>query len=223
MIRSLAIFGAFLAIGYAGYMLYAPGSSNSPVGITLVNPANAQDAADVDTSTIQEMVLGNDQAPVTLIEYASYTCPHCASFHSGVFKDIKKNYIDTGKIKFVYREVYFDKYGLWASMIARCEPSKFFGINDLIYETQSEWTRAGDQNAIVDELRKIGRLAGIDGESLEACMQDGDKARTLVAWYQQNQEADDITGTPSFVLNGRKLSNMSYPEFAETLDAELGS
>ena len=224
MIRTLATLCAAVALGIGGYILLAPGASDVPAGVTLISPADAQEtAADVDTSSIKEMTLGNSDAPVTLIEYASYTCPHCAAFHAGAYQDIKKNYIDTGKIKFVYREVYFDRYGLWASMIARCEPSKFFGINDLIYKTQSEWTRAGDQSAIVEELRKIGRLAGLNKETLDACLEDGDKARTLVAWYQQNQEADNVTGTPSFVLNGRKVSNMPYEEFAEMLDAELGS
>lgn len=223
MIRNLAIVGALVAIGFGGFSLFGPSTSDVPAGVALVSPANAQDAADVDTSTIREMTLGNEDAEVTLIEYASYTCPHCARFHHGPFKQLMSDYIDTGKIKFVYREVYFDRYGLWASMIARCEPSKFFGINDLIYNTQPEWTRAGDQSAVVNELRKIGLLAGLDQDTMEACLQDGDKARTLVAWYQENQAADDVTGTPSFVLNGRKISNMPYAELSSLIEAELGS
>ena len=98
---------------------------------------------------------------MTVVEYASFTCPHCATFHNDTFKKLKADYIDSGKVKFIYREVYFDRYGLWASMVARCGgQEKFFGIADLIYKSQSEWTRAGEPAAIVDELRKIGRLAG---------------------------------------------------------------
>ena len=223
MNRLLTILGTVMVLAGAGYLFNGSNGSSVPAGLPFVSPANAQDAAEVDFSQIKEMALGAEDAPVTLIEYASYTCPHCARFHAGAYAEIKKNYVDTGKVRFIYREVYFDRYGLWASMVARCEPSKFFGINDLIYAGQSEWTRAGGPAEIVDELRKMGRLAGIDGETLEACLQDGDKARSLVAWYQHNAEADDVTATPSFVLNGRKVSNQSYEEFVRMLDAEIGS
>ncbi|MEM8732239.1 MAG: DsbA family protein, partial [Pseudomonadota bacterium] len=174
--------------------------------------AMAQEADEtVDTSTVVEMTMGATDAPITMIEYASYTCPHCAAFHEGTFKEIKDNYIDTGKVKFIYREVYFDRYGLWASMVARCAgEDRFFGINDLIYSTQDSWVRAGDPQAIVGELKKIGRMAGLDDPTLDACLQDGEKARTLVAWFQENAAADDVTGTPSFVIDGEKVGNMTY-------------
>ena len=189
----------------------------------LAGPVSAQQA-DVDTSTIVDMVQGAEDAPVTIVEYASYTCPHCASFHEGPYKQLKKDYIDTGKVKFVYREVYFDRYGLWASMIARCSgPEKFFGITDMIFAGQADWTRAGDPSSIVGELRKIGRLAGIEGDTLEACLQDGAKAQTLVSWYQEHAEADGITATPSFVINGKKVANQSYADFSAVIDTELGN
>lgn len=216
---------ALLVIAAGGFYLSQQSSTSTRADLAdqLVGAANAQEA-DIDISTIAEMSIGNPDAPVTVIEYASFTCPHCASFHGGPFKQLKADYIDTGKINFVYREVYFDRYGLWASAIARCAgPDRFFGIADLIYDGQSTWSRAGEPAAIVEELRKIGRLAGLDGDTLEACLQDGEKLRTLVAWYQQNAEADDIRSTPSFVINGEKHGNMSYADMAELLDAELGS
>lgn len=193
------------------------------LGLSLTGPASAQQA-DIDTSTIVEMVQGADDAPVTIVEYSSYTCPHCATFHAGPYQQLKKDYIDTGKVKFIYREVYFDRYGLWASMVARCSgPDKFFGITDLIFSGQSDWVRAGDASSIVDELRKIGRLAGIEDATLEACLQDGTKAQTLVAWYQQHAEADGVQATPSFVINGKMVSNQSYADFSALIDAELGN
>ena len=220
MSRMMIISAAVAAIGLGAYFVTSPGS-NSVTPADPLGAANAQEAADVDTSSIVDMTLGNPDAPVTVIEYASFTCPHCARFHDGPFKQLKTDYIDTGKINFVYREVYFDPYGLWASMIARCAGSTeaFFGMSDLIYQGQSEWTRAGDQVAIVAELRKIGLLAGLDAETMEACLQDGEKAQTLVAWYQQNATADGIESTPSFVINGEKYSNMSFAEMAEVIDA----
>ena len=87
--------------------------------------------AETDKPAVTEMILGDVNAPIEIIEYASMTCPHCANFHSDVYPQLKANYIETGKVKFVFREVYFDKYGMWASMIARCAgPDRFFGVID---------------------------------------------------------------------------------------------
>lgn len=221
MSRMMIVSAAVAVLGLGAYFITSPGSGTAVTPADPLGAANAQEAADYDTSSIQEMTMGNPDAPVTVIEYASYTCPHCARFHDGAFKELKSEYIDTGKINFVYREVYFDRYGLWASMIARCAgtPDAFFGMTDLIYEKQSEWARAGEPAAIVDELRKIGLLAGLDGDKMEACLQDGDNARTMVAWYQENATEDGIDSTPSFVINGQKYTNMSYPEMSEIIDA----
>jgi protein-disulfide isomerase len=200
----------------------------SLLDIQLVSAANAQEssqgaeAAEVDTSTIMEMVQGAEDAPVTLIEYSSYTCPHCANFHADAYKKLKAEYIDTGKVKLVYREVYFDRFGLWASMVARCGgEEKFFGITDLIFKQQAEWTRAGGPAEMVEELKKIGRVAGVDGDVLEACLQDATKAQTLVTWYQENATKDDISSTPSFILNGTKIANQPYEDLKALIDAEL--
>jgi protein-disulfide isomerase len=224
------IVAALVGVGAYFIFVHEP-SSTAAQSAELTAPAeavatevadNSDGDAEVDTSTIPDMMIGNPDAKVTVIEYASYTCPHCASFHTGTFKDLKKNYIDTDKINFVFREVYFDRYGLWASMIARCAgPEKFFGLTDLMFQSQSSWTRAGEPAAIIDELRKLGRLAGIDGETLEVCLNDNDKAKTLIAWYQEKAGADNIDSTPSFIINGKKHTNMSFAEMSEIIDAEL--
>lgn len=212
MTRFLAQTRAVLALALGGFVL-----------LGLSGAASAQQA-ETDTSTVVEMVLGAEDAPVTIVEYVSFTCPHCATFHEGPFKQLKKDYIDTGKVRFIFREVYFDKYGLWASMVARCAgPEKFFGIADLIFAGQDEWSRAGDASSIVDELRKIGRLAGIDEDKLEACLQDGAKAQNLVAWYQENAKEHDISATPNFIINGKKMDNQSYGDFSAAIEAELGN
>ncbi|WP_299664343.1 DsbA family protein [uncultured Ruegeria sp.] len=221
MSRIATVICAAVAVAAGGYWLTQ--SSKITPSNPLIGVAEAQEA-ELDTSTIVEMVQGAQDAPVEIIEYASYTCPHCANFHTGAYKQLKKDFIDTGKVKFTYREVYFDRYGLWASMVARCAgPEKFFGITDLIYEGQSEWTRAGGPAEIVDELRKIGRLAGVDNDQLEACLQDGTRAQTLVAWYQENAERDGIQATPSFIVNGKKVDNQSYDDFKKLIEDELGS
>ncbi|MGB3280202.1 MAG: DsbA family protein [Pseudorhodobacter sp.] len=171
---------------------------------------------------VADMVLGNADSKVVLTEYASYTCPHCANFHSAVFKDLKRDYIDTGKIKFVYREIYFDRYGLWAAMVARCGGDmRYFGIQDILYSTQEEWAASDDPSKVVENLRRIGRTAGLEDTALDSCLNDGAMAQAMVAKFQADSAADDITSTPSFVLNGSKHSNMNYADLKALLDAEL--
>ena len=211
-----AALALLLVFGGAWWLNRGPAA---PADLPMV--AKAQ-GTEVDTSSVTEMALGDPDAPVTVIEYASFTCPHCASFHAGPFEQIKENYVDTGKVRFIHREVYFDKYGMWASLIARCAgPERYFGLVDLIYGSQSEWSRAGSDLAIANELRKIGRMAGMDDERIEACLGDADKLRTLVAWYQENATEHDINATPVFIVDGEKYSNMGYADFARVLDEKL--
>lgn len=222
--RLMTIALATALVAGAGWWVAGTGSTTTANGQAMVLPgaANAQESEAADI-TIQEMVLGAEDAPVEVIEYASYTCPYCATFHQTVLKDLKRDYIDTGKVKFTYREVYFDRYGLWGSLVARCGgEDRFFGITEMIYDTQSEWSRAGSEAAIADELRKIGRIAGIENDQLEACLSNGDKARALIEWYQANAEEHGISSTPSFVIDGETYSNMSYSEFQGILDEQLG-
>lgn len=225
MNRRNILLGSVAALGVGGWYLNSTRGASTVAfpDAPLPGAANAQTAeSDVDTSGIIEMVAGNPDSTVEIIEYASFTCPHCATFHAGPYKQLKEEYIDTGKIRFVYREVYFDRFGLWASLVARCGGvEKFFGMADLIYAGQGQWSRAGDPAAIVEELRKIGRLAGLDNETLEACLQNGERAEALVAWYQANAEADNIDSTPSFVINGKKYANMRYDDMKDIIEDAL--
>lgn len=173
---------------------------------------------------IIEMTLGNPDATVTLTEYASFTCPHCARFHTDVMPNLKTDYIDTGKIKFVYREVYFDRLGLWGGMLARCGgPEKYFGIADMLYTRQRAWTSGAGGAEIAENLYKIGRIAGLKNEDMVACLQDQDMAKALVAEYQKNSEADGVNSTPSLIINGVNHSNQSYGALKKLLDAQLES
>ncbi len=188
-------------------------------------PALAQDtapAAEQTAPTVPELVLGQADAPVTITEYASYTCPHCADFHANVFDQLKADYIDTGKVRFVFREVYFDRYGLWASMIARCGGEmRYFGISDMLFDQQKDWAASSDPAVVVQNLKRIGRTAGMDDATMDQCMQDGAMAQALVETYESNVQADDVQGTPTILVNGTKHSNMSYADLKELIDAEL--
>ncbi|MEM6617860.1 MAG: DsbA family protein [Pseudomonadota bacterium] len=192
---------------------------------TVLSPiAFARAAQAQDAELVQEMALGAEDAPVTVIEYASFTCPHCARFHETVFPPLKENYIDTGKVRFISREVYFDRFGLWAGMMARCGGGdRYFGIVDMLYKRQASWSRAGDPASVVGEMRKIGLTAGLTNEDLDACFQDQAKAEALVAEYQKNASADNVEATPTLIINGTKHSNMGYGALAAIIDQELGS
>jgi protein-disulfide isomerase len=213
----LAAIPAALAAGAAFW--WSRGSDQGLPGIT---PAVAQSGDRIDTSAIPDMVLGSPDAPVTVVEYASFTCPHCATFHRNVLPQLRANYIDTGKVRFVFREVFFDKYGLWAALLARCGGEmRYFGLTGMIFDKQGEWARGSDAD-IAGGLRKIGQVAGLPAEKVESCLSDAETSRALVARYQEQAVADDITSTPSFVIDGKKYSNMSYDEFAKLLDSKLG-
>ena len=216
--RNLILGGVALA-GLGGWALTRNGS-NLPADPLMA--ANAQ-AADVDTSMIKDMILGNPDAPVEVIEYASFTCPHCANFHEQLMPQVKKDYIDSGKVKFIYREVYFDRFGLWASMIARCGGEmRFFGMADLIYEKQRDWTASGDPATIVEALRKLAKTAGYSDEMLDECLNDAEMAQTLVGWYQANAERDGVRSTPTFLINGEKLETSWATGLIPALDAAVG-
>jgi len=185
---------------------------------------NAQTSGTVDKSRVLEMAIGAAEAPVTVIEYASFTCPHCASFHAGQYQELKRDYIDTGKVRFVIREVYFDRFGLWAGMVARCGgPERYFGIVDLLFERQRQWLGDGDPVKIAQNLRIIGKTAGLSEPQLDACLSDSAMAEAMVAVFEENRDRDQVEGTPSFMIDGQKYSNMSYEELAKILDEKLAN
>jgi protein-disulfide isomerase len=221
-----------LLLGTAGAAILAAGGfwltqrpASGPLPGASLGAAQAQTAEDIDTSGIVEMVRGSADAKVEVIEYASFTCPHCANFHANVLPQLIANYVDTGKVRFVYREVYFDRYGLWAAMVARCGgEARYFGIVDMIYKGQQEWIAGGQDPALIaDNLRQIGRTAGISDAELDTCLNDGDTAQAMVALYQKNSTEHGVTSTPSFVIGGVTYTNMPYEEFARILDEALAA
>jgi protein-disulfide isomerase len=183
----------------------------------------ATDEATEAAATIPDMALGEADAPVTIIEYGSFTCPHCANWHAEVWPRLKADYIDTGKVRFIFREIYFDRPGLWASMIARCGGEmRFFGIHDMLYEQQREWIGDMEPATIADNLRRLGLSAGLDQAQLDACLTDAAQAEALVAWFQANATADEVQGTPTFLINGESHSGeMAYEDFKGLVDAAL--
>lgn len=167
-----------------------------------------------------DIIMGNLDAPVTVYEYASFTCPHCAAFHVNTWPKIKEAYVDTGKIKFVLREVYFDQYGLWASMTARCGGERgFYPMVDQFLATQNAWTRAPD---IGHAIQQVGKRAGLSSKQITSCLSDRSYAETLISIYQENAGEHEIRSTPTFIINGDShAGNMSFEDFSALLDKAL--
>lgn len=200
------------------------GSPSAPLSMM---SAQAQTSAATDAAApqsgivIEDMTLGREDAPIVLVEYASYTCPHCANFYNNVLKKLKKDYVDTGKMRFIYRDVYFDRYGLWAAMIARCSgPDRFFAVQDRLYATQKDWI-SDDPATTINNLKKIGLSVGMDTQTLDSCLQDGPMAEALIARYRETVAQDDVSSTPTLIINGTKHPNLSYDDLVEVLDEQL--
>ena len=184
--------------------------------------AFAEENSKVENKYI-EMSKGRDNAPVEFIEYASLTCPACAAFHTSVYPNLNKEYIETGKIKFIHREIYFDRAGLWAALTARCTNvvNRYFGMLNLLYSEQQMWSRSESNDEIVNALLKISAKSGIEKEKAISCLEDQEKALELVNQYQVYVNQDGIESTPTFVINEKKYTNRSYEELREIIEKEL--
>ena len=149
-----------------------------------------------------EMALGATDAKVTIIEYASASCSHCAEFHKGTFSILKKDYIDQGKIRFVFREFPHNQAGLAAFMIARCAPKeKYFALLDAIFETQDSWL-----NKPAEGLFKVARFAGFTKDSFEACVKNKEVADGIMAVRKKAAKEFGVRHTPTLFINGEMLS-----------------
>lgn len=212
-----------LALLASGSWLMTRSGGDTPL---LPGPAMAQESDAADTApaeiTIPEMALGDAAAPVTVIEYASYTCSHCADFHDEQFPRLKADYIDTGKVRFIYREAVFDRPALWATMLARCGGEmRYWGLQGLIYDQQGEWIGDGTLAGIADRLRTLAITAGLSTEQVDACMSDAATAQALVDWFEANAREDGIDRTPTLVINGEKHANRGYESLSEVIEAAL--
>lgn len=164
--------------------------------------------------------LGDGKAPVTVIEYASLTCPHCAAFHNNTFEALKKKYIDTGKVHFIFRDFPFDQPGLRAAMMARCAGTeRYFGLIAVLFKSQDSWAASNDP---VAELAKIGRLAGITKEQFDACIADKALQDGILKVELEAQEKLKVDATPTFIVNGVKHEgDMPIEEFDKILQPLL--
>ncbi|HEY7750537.1 MAG TPA: DsbA family protein [Aestuariivirgaceae bacterium] len=186
----------------------------------------AQAQSKVDTAellkppTLGERSLGAADAKVTIVEYASSTCPHCAKFYVDNFEALKKDYIDTGKVRFIFREFPLNDVDLAAFMLARCAPEdKYFPLIHIYFEQQQTWTKGNPR----DELFKIAKLAGFTQESFDVCLKDEKIAKGLLENRDQAEKLG-VESTPTFFINGEILRGAeSIEEFRKLIDAALAA
>lgn len=170
-------------------------------------------------AALEDRVLGNADAPITIIEYASLTCPHCATFHRETLPQVKSEWIETGKAKLIYRDFPTGPVAvsMAASMIARCAPQdRYFAFLAALFQTQENWVKSPDP---IDALAKVAQLGGMARQDVEKCLEDealldGIRDRALDSKLEYG-----IESTPSFVVNGRVIrGSMAYDDFADILE-----
>ena len=195
----------------------------SPFGLT--RQAMAQTAADVaKPMSLPDMALGPANAAVTITEYASMTCPHCAAFTEKVFPKIKSEYIDSGKIRFVFREFPLDIKAAAGSMLARCiakdDAGKYFAVVDMLFRQQNDWVVKNT----TETLTRIGKQAGLSQQQVEECLKDQKLLDKIAADQKYANDVLKVNSTPTFFINGEMLKGeTSFEEFSKHIDPLLKS
>ncbi len=189
--------------------------SNAPTTAQMAEESPAHDLP--MEVTAEDNVLGSADAPVTIIEYASLTCPHCAKFHTDTLPKLKSDWIETGKVRLVYRDFPLDGAALAAAVLAHCVPGdRYFGMIELLFERQSEWAIADEWR---ERLTRLAGIAGMDKAAVEACIADEASKDAIVKRAEEAQAKYAIESTPSFIINGRKISGAQPSEhFLEVIE-----
>ena len=193
--------------------------------LRLIADAMAQSASDVAKPvSLPDMALGPANAPVTITEYASMTCPHCAAFNETVFPKIKSEYIDTGKIRYVFREFPLDIKAAAGSMLSRCiakdDSGKYFAVTDMLFRQQNDWVMKNT----TETLARIGKQAGLSQQAVEDCLKNQGLLDKIAADQKYAAEVLKVNSTPTFFVNGEKIKGeTSFEEFDKRIKSLLKS
>lgn len=169
---------------------------------------------------MEEKALGDADAPVTMLAFESLSCPHCATFHQGAWPKVKEQYVDTGKVRYVYRDFPTNEAGAIAAMMARCvPPDRYFGMIEMLYRTQDTWLRASNPRA---ELKRTARLGGLSAEEFEQCVTNDE----LFQFIRNDQDAANaefgVESTPTFIIGEQRIIGpQSFEVFEDAIEAEL--
>src|ERR1700761_6582376 len=193
--------------------------------LRLITGAMAQSAADVAKPvSLPDMAIGPADASVTITEYASMTCPHCAAFNAEVFPKIKAAYVDTGKVRYIFREFPLDIKAAAGSMLARCiakdDSGKYFAVIDMLFKQQNDWVMKNT----TETLTRIGKQAGLTQQQVETCLKDQSLLDKIAADQKYASDVLKVNSTPTFFVNGEMLKGeTSFEEFSKHIDPLLKS
>ena len=208
-----------IAVGAGGWIYYSGqgiGASAPNAELDMSEPAPA-----VPAVAEGEMVLGEANAPVTIVEYFSLGCIHCKNFHETVLPRLKTDYIDTGKVRLVYRDFPLDGVSFGAALVTRCvNDLAYFAMVDTLFGQQEAWHV---QNGI-GQVAGIAKSAGMDEAAFNACLNDQARKDKIVAMQKEAADTFKVNSTPTFFINDRKLSGVSeYDAFKGTIEAALAA
>jgi protein-disulfide isomerase len=190
-------------------------------GFPVAAQSATTDAKSVLTVAKDDRILGKPDAPITIIEYASLTCPHCAHFADAVLPELKKKWIDTGKAKLILRDFPLDEPALRAAMVARCAPpDRFYAFVDTFFATQEQWVMAPDYKAALARLVKLG---GMTPEQFNRCLADKALEDKVVESRLVADKTLGVNSTPTFFINGKKFTGAPTVEEFDKLLSGLAS
>lgn len=226
IVGSLALLpaAAFLAScsdsgGQAQAQAPADATTTGAVGEAPQSRGTVDMAKLMEPGALPDKVIGQADAPVTIVEYASMTCPHCAHFHEQTLPALKEKYIDTGKAKLILREFPFDPRAEAGFMLARCADDKYYPMVDVLFSQQDNWARVQDARSA---LLQIARLAGFSQESFEACLTNQKLLEDVRAVKDRGEKEFGVDSTPTFFIDGKKYPGaMSIGEFSAIIDPLL--
>lgn len=194
--------GALVAAGAGGAYYVMAQSSQKPASSGALDTMSKIDPMAVDPKT--DNIIGDVNAPITLVEYSSMTCPHCANFHQITVPDLKKKYIDTGKVRYVIREFPLDRIAFAAAALARCAgEKKFFPFVEMLFRQQDSWVRGPGSPA--PRLFKMAKQAGFDEKFFNECMRNKDVSDRIEKVMAKGRDEHKVTSTPTLFINGKKL------------------
>ena len=167
-----------------------------------------------------DMAIGAPEAPISLIEYFSLTCPHCRDFHTNTFPRLRTEYVDSGKVRFIARDFPLNRPALDAAILAQCAgPERYFAFIETLFNTFDNWTRSADY---VKALGQIGQLGGVSTAQFDDCLGDAALEAKIFSTMLEAQETYDVKSTPTFIINGKKQEgSLHFEAFSKSLDKLL--
>ena len=218
----LLLFGLIFFVSIFYFSVHTYTDKSSSVNYLFMEDTSVNiESLSVSEVSLQELSIGDDDAPVTIIEYASMTCSHCADFHNETYPALKEDYIEKGEVKFIFREFPLDKLSMATSMLARCvDNSISLAFIDILFQNRNKWY---SDNAIA-ELKSLSKQAGLSSDDFDQCLNDQELLDQLIIQKENAIKEFQINSTPSFIINGKVVSgNKPYSYFKSEIDRILDS